>query len=214
MSTRPTLQSKTNMSLIKRVFTSRKKKPDFSARASMVQSPPAGQVTDRDDPNHEVWKPQSSRGDQTMDHRMVFFNSGFAICPICGERNIWRFEEKAGVRSNGNTYGTELFVCQTKSCGWKTSFLYDDGASTAHYETVGWPRGVMKYPVSAVMMWADKHKLSPAAKHQIYIHCVTGDKLLQLYHQGALVAQLGLDQKDIHRIKKAIKDPQGALLKQ
>lgn len=39
---------------------------------------------------------------------------------------MWRFEEKAGIRENGETYGTEIFRCQTKGCKWKTSFKYDD----------------------------------------------------------------------------------------
>ena len=79
------------------------------------------------DPHHEVWKPQFSSGDQTDESRIPFFNSGFAACPSCGEKNIWRFEEKAGVKPNGDTFGTEVFLCQTKGCGWSTSFMYDDG---------------------------------------------------------------------------------------
>ena len=78
------------------------------------------------DPHKLIWKPQSSSGDQSDESRVAFYNSGFAACVKCGERNVWRFEEKAGIRQNGETYGTEIFRCQTKGCKWKTSFKYDD----------------------------------------------------------------------------------------
>ncbi|GFN78338.1 hypothetical protein PoB_000484400 [Plakobranchus ocellatus] len=117
------------MSSLKRLFKGGNCRQDsnFSARRHMARAPPPGRLTDKDDPHHEVWKPQFSSGDQRDESRIPFYNCGFSACVKCGERNIWRFEEKAGIRPNGDTFGTAVFMCQTKGCEWSTSFMFDDG---------------------------------------------------------------------------------------
>ncbi|KAK3769730.1 hypothetical protein RRG08_062071 [Elysia crispata] len=202
------------MSALRRLFKKDKSKEDskFSARRQMVRAPPPGQVTDTDDPHHEVWKPQFSCGDQTDESRIPFYNSGFAACPRCGEKNIWRFEEKAGIRPNGDTFGTEVFMCQTKGCGWSTSFMYDDGVQpTSHFEARHWPRSVLKFPVTFMMMWADRHGLNKL-KHQIFSKGLTGDRFLELQRSDSLGSELALGKKDVAKVTKALDDPRGALL--
>ena len=79
------------------------------------------------DPHRLIWREQFSTGDQSKESRVSFFNSGFAACVKCGQGDVWRFEETAGVRENGDMYGTAIFRCQNKQCKWKTSFMFDDG---------------------------------------------------------------------------------------
>uniref|UniRef100_A0A0B6ZR39 Uncharacterized protein n=1 Tax=Arion vulgaris TaxID=1028688 RepID=A0A0B6ZR39_9EUPU len=206
------------MSSFKKLLTrtlsgDKKQEIEYSSRRAMVTSPPPGKVTDRDDPHHEIWKPQFSSGDQTDKGRLPFFNSGFAACPECGERNVWRFEEKAGIKPNGDTYGTELFICQTKECGWRTSFKYDDGVpGSTYFETLHWPRGIMKFPVSFLMMWADKHDLSQIFKHQIFSKEITGDQLLEFEAMNCLQEKLHINKKEAEKVRKALSDPRGAVL--
>lgn len=178
----------------------------------MVMSPPPGHVTHRQDPHTHVWKPQSSKGDQADKSRIPFFNSGFAACIKCGERNVWRFEEKAGVRPNGDTYGTESFRCQTKACRWKTSFKYDDGVPhCVHFEARSWPRGIHFYPVLYMMMWCDRHDL-PHLKEEIFERQIDGDAFLILYNSGKMAQALNLTKKTMSKVKKALEMKDGAQL--
>ena len=81
---------------------------------------------------------QFSCGDQSKDSRYRFWNEGFQICPVCKSKNIRKTSEVAGVRHNGDAYGTDVFVCS--DCKWMTSFQYDDASETYYYETVEFRR--------------------------------------------------------------------------
>ncbi|KAK7113706.1 uncharacterized protein [Littorina saxatilis] len=200
---------------LKRLFSregSRKGVVDYSARRSMIETPPPGHLTDRHDPHKLIWKPQSSKGDQADESRIPFFNSGFTTCPKCGECDVWRFEETAGIRENGDTYGTETFRCQTKGCKWKTSFKYDNGVPYCiHFEARAWPRGIHFYPVTFMMRWCERHGLDNL-KHQVFSRNIDGDAFLTLYHSGQMKAALNLSSKTVSKVKKALEQRDGALL--
>ena len=80
---------------------------------------------------------QYSTGDQG-DSRKAFWESGYRKCPQCDKSEIQSTKDCAGVRMNGDDYGTEVFKC--KACGWGTSFQYDEAAEVYYYETSGWKR--------------------------------------------------------------------------
>lgn len=73
-----------------------------------------------------VWSEQFALGDQSEESRIAFWNSGFVACIRCGKRGLEIQEERSGVRTNGEAYGTEMFLCPNKECGWETSFQFDD----------------------------------------------------------------------------------------
>ncbi|KAK6170859.1 hypothetical protein SNE40_019154 [Patella caerulea] len=201
------------MNVFKSCFSRDKEVVEFTARSSMIISPVSGRVTEIDDPNKDVWREQYSSGDQKDKSRIPFWNSGFSACPKCGERNMDRFEERAGIRYNGETYGTEVFMCKTKDCKWSTSFKFDDAnTDNWHSETAGWPRGILHFPNTYLLMWADKHKLPPTVKHQIFIQKLDGNKILKLLEENKLAETLKTNEKMVKRIKKAIDDRHGCIL--
>jgi hypothetical protein len=76
---------------------------------------------------------QFSSGDQYDENRYSFWESGFSVCPHCTASGVASDEHCAGVRMNGDSYGTAVFSC--KSCRWSTSFQYDEAATPYYYET-------------------------------------------------------------------------------
>ena len=83
------------------------------------------------------WKLQYAIGDQG-ENRKIFDKSYFKICPIvtCKGNKISVFKDACGCRMNGDAYGTDVFTCNT--CGWKTSFFWDDSSEVYYYETKHW----------------------------------------------------------------------------
>ncbi|XP_076452870.1 uncharacterized protein LOC143288362 [Babylonia areolata] len=200
---------------LKKLFSrsgSKKGATEFSYWKSMAETPPPGQVTDVHDPHKHIWKPQFSYGDQSHESRVAFYNSGFAACIRCGNRHVWRYEEKAGIRPNGETYGTEIFRCQTRGCKWKTSFKYDDGVpNCVHFEARGWPRGIQFFPMRFMTKWCVRHDLKPL-KNQIVARRIDGDSFLAMHEAGTMQQELGLDSKTYKKIKKALEKPDTALI--
>ncbi|XP_041362289.1 uncharacterized protein LOC121378272 [Gigantopelta aegis] len=191
----------------------KRKSSQYSAKSAVLTSPPVGRVTEKDDPNLDIWKDQFSTGDQTDTSRIAFYNSGLAACVKCGEKNIGRFEEKAGIRANGETFGTEVFLCQTKGCKWETSFKFDDGHSGAyHFETAEWVKGIAHFPVSFMMMWARKHNLPDQVCHQIFENRIDGNTMLRLIKEDKLAATLDTDRKTVKKILNALKKENSTIL--
>ena len=79
------------------------------------------------DPNMAEWSGQAetTTGDCEED-RIAFWNSGLSVCIKCGKKNLASQEIRAGVRANGEAYGTDVFTCKTEQCGWTVSLLFDD----------------------------------------------------------------------------------------
>ena len=50
--------------------------------------------------------------------------SGYSACPQCKSSNVKSETHCAGVRHNGDGYGTEVFKCE--ECSWETSYQYDE----------------------------------------------------------------------------------------
>ena len=69
------------------------------------------------------WSEQFSSGDQGPNKRS-FFMSGYSACPQCKSSNVKSETHCAGVRHNGDGYGTEVFKCE--ECSWETSYQYDE----------------------------------------------------------------------------------------
>jgi len=69
------------------------------------------------------WGEQFSQGDQG-GNKKVFYVNGYSCCPTCEGTNFTSETHCAGVRRNGDGYGTEVFTC--KDCSWETSFQYDE----------------------------------------------------------------------------------------
>jgi len=64
--------------------------------------------------------------------------SGYSACPQCKSSNIRSETHCAGVRHNGDGYGTEVFKCE--DCSWETSYQYDEaGELQKRWQTYGWP---------------------------------------------------------------------------
>ena len=82
-----------------------------------------------------VWGVQFSVGDQG-DNKKLFWQNDLKICPHCNEKNIKDERIPCECRMNGDAVGTTVFECN--SCGWKTSFLFDDSLDTYFYETKNW----------------------------------------------------------------------------
>jgi len=80
---------------------------------------------------------QFRSGDQG-DARERLWRSGFSTCPSCSAKEIKSEDHVAGVRHNGDGYGTTTFKCG--KCKWNTSFQYDEAAETYYYETKSWDR--------------------------------------------------------------------------
>eukprot|EP01136_Pigoraptor_vietnamica_P045007 Opistho-1_new@22454 len=98
------------------------------------------------------WGQQYSCGDQSEGGRRRFWESGYRTCSGCGVAgNIEEHEDRAGCRMNGDGYGTAVFTC--RSCGWKTSFQFDEAADTYYYETRSWSRGIKGMAVTQLMSW-------------------------------------------------------------
>lgn len=89
------------------------------------------------------WGAQFSSGDQGNLKEVFWRNMG--RCPKCQEEKIKKDTHSAGCRMNGDGYGTDVFSCQ--SCGWTTSFQYDDASDTYYYETRFWERDPQKVVV-------------------------------------------------------------------
>ncbi|KAK7507564.1 hypothetical protein BaRGS_00001499 [Batillaria attramentaria] len=163
-------------------------------------------------PHTEVWKPQRSTGDQEDSSRIPFFNSGFSACIRCGKQNVLCFEEKAGIRQNGEQFGTKIFLCQTRGCKWRTSFKYDDAdPMCVHFETRGWPRGIMMFPTRYMILWCKQHGLKEL-RRSIYKRRLDGDEILVMYQADELETGLGINKKMANKMKKAIEKPDGAIL--
>lgn len=76
------------------------------------------------------WGTQFSTGDQGSKEE--FYITGMCICQRCMKKDIKKDVQPAGCRMNGDAYGTEVFTCN--SCGWTTSFQYDDASNPYYYE--------------------------------------------------------------------------------
>ena len=73
---------------------------------------------------------QFSTGDQGGS-KIKFWEGGMRSCPSCSGSSISQSTHCAGVRHNGDGYGTEVYSC--KDCSWKTSFQYDDACKIIFY---------------------------------------------------------------------------------
>jgi hypothetical protein len=72
------------------------------------------------------YRDKFTEGDQSTESRNAFWNAGFQVCIKCDEKEIGKEKVTCGARPNGDMYGTEIFKCKNKACGWTTSFFYDD----------------------------------------------------------------------------------------
>lgn len=115
------------------------------------------------------WGTQFSTGDQSKDSREVFWAGGFKTCQSCGKQTITSKTEVAGCRHNGDGYGTEVFTCTT--CGWETSFQYDEQGDCYFYETRFWggrapppprPRTPLKLTAEKRKIYEQLRKLAPS----------------------------------------------------
>eukprot|EP01083_Nonionella_stella_P017358 48548_1 len=105
---------------------------------------------------------QFSSGDQSGSGRKKFWASGFKTCQKCLKKTIKETDHVAGCRMNGDGYGTTVFNCT--SCGWKTSFQYDDAATPYYYETRSWKAGIKGMDISNLKNWLKYVKLPEIAK--------------------------------------------------
>lgn len=80
------------------------------------------------------WGEQFSVGDQGINKRQ-FWRDDFHKCPFCTMDNFTQVSTVAGCRHNGDGYGTAVFTCN--SCGWCTSFHYDESSTPVFYEMRG-----------------------------------------------------------------------------
>lgn len=77
-------------------------------------------------------------GDQDNATRRAFWATLCKKCPKCEQMDIMEERVVDGVRMNGDACGMNVFTCRNQSCGWKTSFLWDEAGEPYWYETVGW----------------------------------------------------------------------------
>lgn len=204
------------MDALRKLFGGRGSSPrkpvKYSLQDTVAHSGVAGAVTDKNDPHTEIWKPQRSTGDQEDSSRIPFYNSGFSACVKCGRQNVMCFEEKAGVRSNGDVFGTKIFLCQTPGCKWRTSFKYDDADPMCiHFETKGWPRGINMFPPRFMVLWCRLHGMKEL-RRTIHKRKLDGDEILAMYKNDELEIGLGINKKMANKMKKAIEKPDGAVL--
>ncbi len=79
------------------------------------------------------WGEQFSTGDQSKSSRIEFSDGGYKRCVECHKENMKEDRHCAGCRHNGDGYGTMVYTCN--SCGWSTSFQYDEAGDSYFYET-------------------------------------------------------------------------------
>ena len=80
------------------------------------------------------WGTQISVGDQSRRSKMSFANDRYAHCCQCQSDQITKHTDVAGVRHNGDAYGTDIYRCEV--CGWSTSYQWDDASEVYYYETM------------------------------------------------------------------------------
>ena len=60
--------------------------------------------------------------------------NGMTTCVKC-ESSTTETSYPAGVRRDGDSYGTTVFSCSSSTCTWSTSFQWDDASTPYYYET-------------------------------------------------------------------------------
>jgi hypothetical protein len=161
---------------------------------------------------------QFSTGDQSCASKEVFWRSGFKKCPnkSCtnenNEETILESNHVAGVRNNGDAYGTCVFTC--KSCGWNTSFLYDEASDVYYYETRNYEvirDSRPSHPWNSMNFheWFEGI-LTPSSRKKLMNYSITGEDLYNMTDRR--LKALGFDTLDRHIIlrevskRKAIND--------
>jgi hypothetical protein len=79
------------------------------------------------------WGLQYETGDRDKEVRQKFKDSSFSKCPKCDSTKPFdRKRDVAACRMNGDAYGTDVFTCT--SCGWFTSYQWDDASDNYYYD--------------------------------------------------------------------------------
>ena len=81
---------------------------------------------------------------------------------------------------------------------------------------MGWSRGIQGYPVCYMLLWAEKHKLPKSIMDKIRADQVTGNKMLDMAQNNGekgLEGTLGISKKVAEKIRKALMDKRGPILK-
>ncbi|XP_064621765.1 uncharacterized protein LOC135484331 [Lineus longissimus] len=150
------------------------------------------------------YRDQFRKGDQSMESRNAFWNAGFQACVKCGTKEIEKDNVTCGARPNGEMYGTEIFKCSNMTCGWTTSFYYDDACIPWHYETKEWKRSVKFYTAGLMVLWAQKRFLPEDIVQKVKELNVSGETLLEWHQQGILAKKLDIPESRVEKLTKAI----------
>lgn len=153
---------------------------------------------------------QFARGDQSCTGKQLFWRSGFNKCPnksCSDEKNKGTIKESnhvAGVRNNGDAYGTCVFTCKT--CGWTTSFLYDEASDVYYYETRNYealmdPKPSHPWNSLNFREWF-KDILTPSSLNNMMKYSITGEDLYDMTDKR--LKALGFDALDRHVILREV----------
>ena len=80
---------------------------------------------------------------------------------------------------------------------------------------MGWEKSIQGYPVCYMVLWAEKHKLPRSLIDKIQEDQITGTRMLELAQntEGKGLETLGIPKKVAEKIRKAITDKRGPILK-
>ena len=154
------------------------------------------------------WSNQFSTGDQGSN-KEAFWRTGFKLCQQCHESGtIETNEVPAGCRMNGYAYGTTVFTCG--SCGWKTSFQWDEaGEGPYYYETRGYtrtpPRPKPPHPWAGISLdeWYRSHQIDPRIQSKLRIYAIKATELADM--DARRFKALGLKEEEAQQVLQAIR---------
>jgi hypothetical protein len=150
---------------------------------------------------------QFSTGDQSFASKELFWRSGFNKCPnksCSGKGSIKESNHVAGVRNNGDAYGTCVFTCE--KCKWTTSFLYDEASDVYYYETRNYEtlsKSKPSHPWNSLNFheWF-KDILTPSSRKKMLHYNITGEDLYDMTDKR--LKALGFDALDRNVILKEL----------